>query len=115
MNSHALAKPLLERDPTELKFMLKLDDGTTRQVDFEHLVLFDTNGQSVVSLSCPFELESNITPPPTDTELQQALLVKHGWEMECESPLEVRNLSTGCFASGQAAKFVIDALHEMEV
>ena len=34
-------------------------------------------------------------------------LEKEGWTIECESPFELRNVD-GSFASGQAAKLVIE-------
>ena len=39
------------------------------------------------------------------------LLKAHGWEVECELPFEVRHVD-GSFATGQAAKLVLDDLKE---
>lgn len=41
----------------------------------------------------------------------EALLAAEGWEVECLSPLELRH-PDGSFASGQAARCVIDALRD---
>ena len=37
------------------------------------------------------------------------LLEENGWEVECESPFEIRT-KNGCFASGQAAYIVLNDL-----
>ncbi len=34
------------------------------------------------------------------------------WEVECESPLEIRHTDGGAFASGIAAEYVVEALLE---
>ncbi len=44
----------------------------------------------------------------TDTE---RMLADAGWEVECQSPLELRH-PDGSFASGQAAQCVIAALRD---
>ena len=41
------------------------------------------------------------------------LLEKYGWEVECESPLEIRH-SDGSFATLNAAKYVIGCLWDEE-
>lgn len=43
-------------------------------------------------------------------ENDKLLLKKNGWTIECESPFEIRNDETGDFASGVAAKAVLDGL-----
>jgi hypothetical protein len=43
-------------------------------------------------------------------ENDKLLLEKNGWIIECESPFEIRNEETGDFASGFAAKAVLDSL-----
>ena len=45
---------------------------------------------------------------PEDVEL----LEKHGWEVECESPFEIRHTETGSFATLLAADLVLMALKE---
>lgn len=37
-------------------------------------------------------------------------LEENGWELECESPLEIRHETSGDFASGQAARLVVDSI-----
>jgi hypothetical protein len=44
----------------------------------------------------------------TDTRLAQAKAA--GWEVECESPLELWHSETGSRASGIAARMVLDAI-----
>lgn len=41
----------------------------------------------------------------------EELLNKAGWEVECESPFEIRH-EDGSFATQQAAEIVLDALKE---
>jgi hypothetical protein len=43
------------------------------------------------------------------TKYQQQLLEQNGWEIECESPLEIRT-KDGSFASGEAALRVVHSL-----
>lgn len=43
-------------------------------------------------------------------ENDKLILVKNGWTIECENPFEIRNEETGDFASGVAAKAVLDSL-----
>jgi len=45
------------------------------------------------------------------TEDDLELLTDNDWEVECESPLEIRD-PDGNFATGLAAHYVIDALRE---
>lgn len=40
------------------------------------------------------------------------LLKKHGWEVECENPFEIRHTETGSFATLVAADLVLMALKE---
>ena len=40
----------------------------------------------------------------------EALLQKHGWEVECDSPFEIRHTETGSFATLVAADLVLMAL-----
>jgi len=43
------------------------------------------------------------------------LLEENGWEVECESPFEIRYKDGGAFASGMAAQIVLDDLqHERD-
>ena len=42
-------------------------------------------------------------------EEDKELLEENGWEVECESPFEIRT-KDGCFASGQAAHIVLNDL-----
>ena len=37
-------------------------------------------------------------------------LTNFGWTVDCESPLEIRNIKDGSVATGQAAKMVIEHL-----
>lgn len=39
-----------------------------------------------------------------------AILKANGWEIECESPFEIRNVESESFASGEAAQIVLDYL-----
>lgn len=41
-------------------------------------------------------------------------LAQEGWKMECESPLELRHIASGSFASGLAADIVVQALPEFD-
>jgi hypothetical protein len=41
-------------------------------------------------------------------------LEKSGWTVECESPLEIRENESGGFATGNAAKLVLESLREDE-
>lgn len=41
----------------------------------------------------------------------EEILKYYGWEVECESPFEVRNID-GSFASGQAASCVLNSIRE---
>ena len=41
-------------------------------------------------------------------------LEEYGWTVECELPLEIRHEESGSFASGLAAKIVLDYLMEEE-
>ena len=41
--------------------------------------------------------------------IEVEFLKKHGWTVECESPFEIRH-TDGSFATGQAAKAVLDGL-----
>ncbi len=43
-------------------------------------------------------------------ENDKLVLEKNGWMIECESPFEIRNEETGDFASGFAAKAILDNL-----
>jgi len=43
--------------------------------------------------------------------VDEQLLEKHGWTLECESPFEIRH-EDGSFATGQAADIVLLALKE---
>lgn len=45
-----------------------------------------------------------------DIDEEEQLLSKAGWELECRSPFEIRHTETGSFASGIAAKLVVDCL-----
>ena len=40
------------------------------------------------------------------------VLKKYGWEVECESPFEIRHTETGSFATLVAADLVLMALKE---
>lgn len=42
-------------------------------------------------------------------EKEEAILKANGWEIECESPFEIRH-EDGSFATGQAAWLVVWAL-----
>jgi hypothetical protein len=44
----------------------------------------------------------------------QALLERNGWEVECESPKEIRH-SDGSFATGQAVNYVLIGLDREEI
>ncbi len=39
-------------------------------------------------------------------------LEENGWTVECESPFEIRDNETGSFATGYAAKCVLQVLRE---
>lgn len=41
----------------------------------------------------------------------EQVLIHYGWTLECESPYEIRH-EDGSFATGQAARIVIDALKQ---
>lgn len=47
------------------------------------------------------------------TEEDEAILTKNGWEIECESPFEIRH-EDGSFATGQAAQIVLEELRGEE-
>jgi len=49
------------------------------------------------------------------TEEQKALLARHGWELECESPREARHTETGSFATLWALDAVLDSLEAEEM
>jgi hypothetical protein len=40
------------------------------------------------------------------------LLARHGWEVVCQGPFEIRHPESGSFASGQAAQMVVEALEK---
>lgn len=42
------------------------------------------------------------------------ILSMNGWELECESPFEIRHRETGSFATGIAAEIVLSVLKEQE-
>ena len=44
------------------------------------------------------------------SESLDSLLTRNAWVLECESPLEISHAESGSFASGMAARLVIDAL-----
>lgn len=44
--------------------------------------------------------------------MNEKLLEKHGWTVECESPLEIRHEETGSFATLLAAEMVIEAIEK---
>lgn len=48
------------------------------------------------------------------TRSDDALLEANGWTLECESPLEIRHDISGSFASGLAARLVLDHLRELQ-
>ncbi len=41
------------------------------------------------------------------------ILVRNGWEIECESPFEIRHVD-GSFAKGQAAYYVLEGIRADE-
>ncbi len=43
--------------------------------------------------------------------IDERILEGSGWTLECESPLEIRH-DDGSFASGQAARIIIDMIAE---
>jgi hypothetical protein len=45
---------------------------------------------------------------------EENILKKYGWEIECESPYEIRH-EDGSFATGQAAYMVTDAVKENNI
>lgn len=45
----------------------------------------------------------------------EKLLEADGWEIECESPFEIRHIETGSFASGLAANVILGALVNEEI
>ena len=44
----------------------------------------------------------------------EKILNKHGWQVECESPFEIRNEEEEAFATNSAAKMVLASLREEE-
>ena len=40
----------------------------------------------------------------------EILLEENGWDIECQSPLEIRNRESGSFATGEAARIVVNSL-----
>ena len=42
------------------------------------------------------------------TEEIVGVMRSYGWDIKCESPLEIRHTDSGDFASGYAAKVVIE-------
>lgn len=42
---------------------------------------------------------------------EEEILKYYGWEVECQSPFEIRNID-GSFASGQAASCVLNSIRE---
>lgn len=48
------------------------------------------------------------------TEPNKELLSRFGWEVECESPLEIRHLETGSFATKLAALYVVQGIRADE-
>ena len=44
------------------------------------------------------------------TDEEREALRDDGWELECESPLEIRHVESGSFATGYAAEIVIEYL-----
>lgn len=46
-------------------------------------------------------------------EEDEKILEKNGWTLECESPFEIRH-EDGSFATGQAARLVMERLREQE-
>jgi hypothetical protein len=45
----------------------------------------------------------------------EQLLKHHGWTLESDSPLEIRHLESSSFATGLAAKLVVDSLPPVEM
>jgi hypothetical protein len=51
-----------------------------------------------------------VDPSWSETKMnaeERKLLKDEGWEIECESPLEIRHNETGGFASGYAARLIV--------
>lgn len=44
----------------------------------------------------------------------EAVLERHGWEIVCQSPFEIRHKEDGSFATGSAAHTVLAVLREGE-
>jgi len=44
------------------------------------------------------------------SEKDEELLEMYGWELECKSPFEIRHPESGSFATGIAARCVLDAI-----
>lgn len=47
-------------------------------------------------------------------KIDEAILETNGWEVECESPFEIRNEETGSFATNQAAYTILESLRPKE-
>ena len=45
-------------------------------------------------------------------KLDEKLLEADGWEIECESPFEIRNMESGSFATNEAADIVLLSLRD---
>lgn len=46
------------------------------------------------------------------TQDDETLLEREGWVVECQSPFEIRHTESGSFATGLAAKLVLQAVRE---
>jgi len=49
-----------------------------------------------------------------DLKTDDMLLDENGWDLECESPLEIRHRETGSFATFWAAQIVIESLRRKD-
>jgi len=61
---------------------------------------------------CPIKLDKDPEPVLTGFAADEKLLEDNGWIVECESPFEIRHKDGGAFASGFAAKILLDYVRE---
>jgi len=68
----------------------------------DSITLFKHDGENYSKI-CK---DGEVPFPETEMKTDEEILKEHDWEMECESPLEIRH-KDGSFASGSAAILVI--------
>lgn len=88
--------------------MKNLTDKEANQLQREIDHILDTGANSIRLLEM---IDTFLDRRYTNTLNKEELLEKLGWTIECQSPLEIRD-KNGNFASGFAAKIVMDELTE---